>query len=113
MVRNREPLAQVSDSVSAPSEPVTRGTGAGPNTHVAFIRARGSVPWGATLISMSPTLPQRSSWVTPANEVVAVELRGRPDNTSALHRWDGTTCGTASRCKFTMSGPVVATVHLQ
>jgi hypothetical protein len=41
-----------------------------------------------------------------------VDLRGLPDNGAALHQWAGTACGSASRCKFNIVVPVVATVHL-
>jgi len=43
----------------------------------------------------------------------AVDLRANPDKHGALHKWDGTNCGTIDRCAFTLTTNVVATVHLQ
>jgi hypothetical protein len=66
-------------------------------------------PGGDSLGNISPG-DTRTICAAPQTEI---DLRGTPNDNKALHRWDGTSCGTASRCDFFITVPVVATVHLQ
>lgn len=53
-----------------------------------------------------------SRTICPMNGDI-LDLRGIPDKSGALHRWDGAACGTAGRCKITVAGPQSVTVHLE
>jgi hypothetical protein len=63
--------------------------------------------------SLVQPIPAGESRKICASEGDVVELHGQPDRSNALHRWDGTSCGTDGRCRFTVTGTMHVTVHLE